>query len=232
MLLFRWPEAPYRQTRKPPLAPCLVPEALGPCHRDLIPTPGASDLDEAVHDLGVLARRGEPATPIAERGGPVGKVEAMPILDEAIADGLGNGPGIGVRSSNVEGLRFGILGSRRCRLGLGARAVPLASGEDRILGRASRSALRARGGIRGRLRDIRSSPCSILRSVFGLIVSGHDPLPARVSRSRRTRRRPPSSPGPSTALPCQEAEPLRDPSQSPQVSEIPSAPRLELSPRG
>ena len=61
---------------------------------DVLPPACAGNLDEAVDDLGVLTGGGEASAAIGEGESAIGEIEAMLVLGEAIADGLGNGGGI------------------------------------------------------------------------------------------------------------------------------------------
>src|SRR5580658_5684151 len=92
------PVAANEKSGQARLTPSLLAEALGSRHRHLRPAARAGNLDEAVHDLRVLAWRREPAPLIFERRRTVREEKPVPILYEPIAHGLRNCPGIGIRS--------------------------------------------------------------------------------------------------------------------------------------
>src|SRR5580658_7567118 len=143
------PVTAHAQARHAGLAPGFLAEAFGARHRNFGPPARVRNLNQAMHDLGVLARRAEASSEILERWRTVGEEEPMSVLDESIPHGLRDGPGIGVCAlkwarRSGRGRRGGGCTLGRRRLAWRAFESPgLATGLNGIDRRLSRGALRA-----------------------------------------------------------------------------------------
>lgn len=91
--------AANRETCHPCLAPGFLAEALDTAHRDFTPAAGMRNLDEAIDNLGVLARRRQSAPQVSKGGHPIGEIEAVTILHEPITDRGRHSPRVRVASA-------------------------------------------------------------------------------------------------------------------------------------
>src|SRR5437588_4624002 len=95
--------------------PRRLAEAFGPAHGDLVPLACLRNGDEASDDLRVLARGGEPVTPIRECPRAIREVVVVANLDEARPDHLWHGQ----RSPHGQRFRHGTARRRPSGRALG-----------------------------------------------------------------------------------------------------------------
>ena len=84
-----------------PLAPGFLTETLGATHGDFAPAARVRDLDQTVHHLSILTRRGQPAAKVLKGGRAIWEEESITVLDKPIAYGVRHGPGIGLSPVGV-----------------------------------------------------------------------------------------------------------------------------------